>query len=729
MSTIKNTMYDLGCMNSLKKLPPNITVKFMEMMTKYMTDPTRDGLNLESVQGSVDKQVKSLRLDQSYRAIAFEFENNIMFVHVNEHDKAYRWAKGRRVKLDHATNRVRIVEVEEVKEQQVVRDQTTPSLFENISDKRLLRLGVTQDELARVRGYSSIEALEADEDELDSLTFSVAYGLAAGYTDEEVYGMVGVDEANAKESETTDVTADNTDEFAALVQTPESQQTIFSPKDTQQLKQFFEGELDGWRVWLHPDQRKFAYRDWNGPAMVRGGAGTGKTVVAMHRAKYLADKLSDDEVTGQRILVTTFTTSLANDIQQNLRTLCPEHLSGENPRIEVINLDRWVHQYLKKKNYAREIAYFGSSAKKLKSIWDDVLTEMPAPAGLSDEFVKAEWAQIVQAKGITDKRTYGKVSRAGRGTPLNREKRYALWNIFERYRAELIAEGIAEPDDAYREAIELLSAEAGGLGYAGVIVDEAQDMGEQAFKLIRAIVPETSEGDQNSLFLVGDAHQRIYGRRASMSACGINIVGRSRRLRLNYRTTHQIREWAVSILEGVAVDDLDDGIDTLKGYISAHQGPAPELIGYKSEADELNGLVAWVQGLKETQKDTGLELADIGVLVPSNEAAKRVLETLEHANVQSYQLKAGDTDNRGKSGVRVCTMHRAKGLEFSAVALPMVSNQNFPPDWVLKASVDEADREDKLHEFRSLLHVAATRAKGLLRVTWSGTPSALIEKT
>ncbi|WP_353213487.1 UvrD-helicase domain-containing protein [Rhodovarius sp.] len=182
------------------------------------------------------------------------------------------------------------------------------------------------------------------------------------------------------------------------------------------------------------------------------------------------------------------------------------------PRIEVINLDRWVSQFLKRKSFAREVAFFGEGRDRLDQVWRSVFDDHELPEGLSEPFIRAEWAQIVQGKGVADQRGYLKASRAGRGTPLDRKKRAALWDIFADYRARLISEGLAEPDDAYREATEILTSEAPNLPYAAVIVDEAQDMGEQAFRLIRAVVPETPSGDRNSLFIVGDAHQRIHQR-------------------------------------------------------------------------------------------------------------------------------------------------------------------------------------------------------------------------
>lgn len=714
----KRVSYDIGCMKSLRKLPDKVAVRFMDMMTRYMTDPSGNGLNLETVEGAKDSAIKSLRVDQGYRAIAFDIGRDIMFVHVNEHDKAYRWAEGRRIKLDPNTNRIRVIE-EVAAETVNVAVSSEPSLFADVSDARLAALGVPAEELPAARSITTVEALDAAEERFDPLTYQVLYALAAGYNDDEIGTLTGVTEASAAR---TDEPSEGLT-FSTLIETDESRQTIFIPESEAELRRVFEEGLEGWRVFLHPEQRKVAYRDYNGPAMVRGGAGTGKTVVAMHRAKHLADQIAADaDRTGQRVLFTTFTTSLAQDIESNLRTLCPEHLDARPPRIEVINLDRWVSQFLKRKNFERRVAYFGEARDRLDAIWREVFDDHEIPDGLSEAFVRAEWTQIVQAKGLTDQRGYLKASRAGRGTPLDRRKRASLWDMFEDYRARMISEGWAEPDDAYREATDILSTEAPNLPYAAVIVDEAQDMGEQAFRLIRAIVPVSPNGDRNSIFIVGDAHQRIYARRASMAACGINVKGRSKRLRLNYRTSQEIRAWAVSILEGVNVDDLDEGTDNLRGYVSLIHGAHPQLVACGSEAEELSGLVAWIENL--IKSDT--RPADIGVLCCRRVDVDRVDSTLRSAGIATVILQAGTADDRKAPGVRLTTMHRAKGLEFFAVAIPFMADATFPPSVALKSAVDAADKIDILDQYRSLLHVAATRAKKALRVSWSGQITSLI---
>jgi len=207
-----------------------------------------------------------------------------------------------------------------------------------------------------------------------------------------------------------------------------------------------------------------------------------------------------------------------------------------------------------------------------------------------------------------------------------------------------------------------------------------------------------------------------------MSVCGINVRGRSHRLRLNYRTTHEIRSWAVSILEGVSVDDLDDGIDNLRGYVSLFHGPAPELVACSSEAEEIKGLTAWIKA----QPGGQAALAGIGVLCSRRAEVERVRDALGAAGIDTVLLEAGHADDPSKPGVRITTMHRAKGLEFSAVAIPFLSEGGFPPAGVLKNAVDAADKADIVDQYRSLLHVAATRAKKALRISWSGQPTALM---
>jgi superfamily I DNA/RNA helicase len=207
-----------------------------------------------------------------------------------------------------------------------------------------------------------------------------------------------------------------------------------------------------------------------------------------------------------------------------------------------------------------------------------------------------------------------------------------------------------------------------------------------------------------------------------MTACGINVRGRSRQLRLSYRTSDEIRKWAVSILEGVSVDDFDEGADSLNGYTSVFRGPAPELADFSSEGKEVDALVEWLLAIKAQ----GTQLSDVGILLRTSSQIDHLTRKLADANIQNIRLRPNMADDRGQPGVRLSTMHRSKGLEFQAVAIPFLAKSVFASPALMRAAADEVDRRSKLQQEKSLLHVAATRAKKLLRVSWSGEPSALI---
>jgi superfamily I DNA/RNA helicase/plasmid maintenance system killer protein len=710
------------CSASVKALPRNVQLRFAEMTTKFFAAPERDGLNFETVQGARDKHFKSIRIDQAYRAIVYLKGNQVLFLHANSHDDAYRWAASREMRFDGNTGRVRLVEIEVVKEQEHVPvpapQPTERPLFEAFDDALLLSLGVLQEELPKVRRIQSEAQLEAETDSLDGTTFDILVALAAGIDPTEVPGLIG---ASATPEEDLFDEEGEVD-FRKALRTDSSRREIFIPESETELRRFLDGDLQGWRVFLHPEQRKLAYRDYNGPVLVRGGAGTGKTVVAMHRAKHLADQIeADPGREGQKILFTTFTRNLAGDIQANLKTLCPQHI--ERGRIEVINLDAWVKEFLGRRAFDRRIAYFGEDVARIGEIWDEIFARTPVPEGLTPEFVRNEWTQIVQAKGLLSREEYFKASRAGRGTALDRRKRAALWPMFETYRARLVDEGIAEPDDAFGEAIALLGGSGVSLPYVAVVVDEAQDMGEQAFRLLRAIVPPGAD-DSNSLFFVGDAHQRIYARRASMGQCGIDVRGRSRRLKLNYRTTEQIRNWAVALLKGMSADDMDGAQDELSGYRSIMSGPAPELHGYRSFNEEAAALVDWI---KVTAADDGA-LSRIGVLGRTNRDVDALEKALAGAGIATVRLASTQPDDPRRVGVRLATMHRAKGLEFERVAMAGLTADGLPPRVAKCEAVDAASEREMVERERSLIHVAATRAKKELRISWCGMRPNLLPK-
>lgn len=714
----KRLSYHIGCMQSLRKLPEHVAHRFMTLTGRYMFDCFRHDLRLEGVGNAQDSAIKFLQIDKRHRAIAYGTGRDVMFLHVNEHEKASRWASGRRVKLDRMTNRVRVINIGNATGVPIAPSATaTPHLFMHMTDKQLCALGVLEEELPVIRSIRSLEALEEGEEDFDPLTYQVLYAVAIGYTDDEIRVLTGGSDLQQSAQHKIQLA------FDTLIVTEESRQTIFIPDTQDDLRRALDADHKEWEIFLHPAQRKLAYRDYTGPVLVLGGAGTGKTVVAMHRAKHLADQIkANPSRSGERVLLTTFTATTAKLLEANLRLLCPEHLDVWPPRIEVTNLDLWAADFLKRKNYARKIVFFGEPREQLDQLWREVLSDHALPEGVSETLVKAEWAQIVQAKGVIDQHAYLTIPRIGCGTALDRHKRAVLWQIFEDYRARLTLLQLAEPDDAFRDSITLLSAEHTELPYAAVIVDEAQDMGEQALRLIRAIIPQTAERNGKSIFLVGDAQQRISRRRASLSACGINIHGHTRRLHLNYRTTQEIGTWLHSCMEGQSVDDLDDGTYTLIDPISLSHGREPQLVRYQSEIDELHGLAAWVRDLSMNK----IDLSDIAILCARQIDLARVENTLRMSGIPSTIPNAIGRAHPEPSSVRLIPMHGAKGLEFFAVAIPFLSATSFPPDDAFTSAADTADWEGIITQYRALLHVAGARAKRILRLSWSGAQTRLM---
>ena len=254
-------------------------------------------------------------------------------------------------------------------------------------------------------------------------------------------------------------------------------------------------------------------------------------------------------------------------------------------RIEVVNIDKWVHGFLKRHGYEKQIV-FGSE----REAWKTAMTFRPDDVDLPEEFYRAEWEQVVQLRGVSSLAEYKKVPRIGRGTSLSRKSRIKIWGVFDAYRQELARRGIRESRDAVRDACDLIRAGNASLRYSSVVVDEAQDLDGLTLRLVRSLVPE----GKDDLFIAGDCHQRIYGHKTVLGRCGINIRGRSRKLRLNYRTTEQTRAWAARLLEGRDIDDLDGGTDDDSGIRSLTSGPEPLESNFATEEEQWETLVRYL---------------------------------------------------------------------------------------------------------------------------------------
>ena len=695
-------------LSAFAKLPRPTQRNVRAFITKFNANPTSSGLNYERIHGARDTGMRSLRIDGDYRAIVLQPErgNVHVLLWADKHDEAYGWATRHECRINAATGALQVYEPqsggpagEAAPEEPAPAAAARPGTFDGLRGRELMRLGIPEAMLPEVRRIGGERDLDALQDRLPLEAYEALFLHLAG----EPY------EALVLEREAPESPVD-TDDFEAALGQLDSQSRFAIAHDQLELEAMLNAPLERWRVFLHPSQRRLAERHWNGPVRVLGGAGTGKTVVAMHRARWLARQLGRQAADAGRIVFTTWTRNLALDIKQNLRLICtPEEMA----RIEVTNLDRWVRGFLQGQRYDFRVQY-GREGES----WERALDLKDAGLEFPDAFYRDEWEQVVLARGVTTEEEYRRVSRIGRGTRLNRTARVKVWRVFEEYRAQLAERGVKEVDDAYRDAASLLETGAAELAYRSVIVDEAQDMSTQAFRLLRRIVPEGPD----DLFLVGDAHQRIYGRnRVVLSRCGISIVGRSRKLRLNYRTTEETRGWAATLLHGRPIDDLDGGADDDRIRSLTH-GSAPLLQRFESREEQAAGIVRYLERLR----GQGRLLRSVCVVAPT----KRELDALEGGlrdrDLPIFRLGPDTVDDGTKEGVRLATMHRVKGLEFDRVVIASVNAGLVPQPRAYAGAGDAAEREKAETKERALLHVAATRAKKELLILSYGKPSPFL---
>lgn len=684
-------------------LPRQIQGKVTEFINKFRNNPKSAGINYEKIHDAADKKICSVRIDQTYRGIVVRQEESgvYLLLWVDHHDQAYAWAKRKRCEINPMNGNVQVFEIQhaEITEQAnaVQPNAVQPGLFSHLTDRDLLELGVPHDQLSFIRAFASEEDFFTAKGSIPEDAYEGLEWIANGFPLEEVLEMLASDRGN--------VTPD--DDFVAALQNPRSQKTFVVVEGEEELRKIMSEPLEKWRVFLHPTQRKIVKKRYSGPARVLGGAGTGKTVVAMHRAKWLAGQLGGKD----KLLFTTFTANLAGDIKDNLRKICTVE---EQKRIEVIHLDAWVAQYLREQGYSYSIAYEG----KLAAVWEEAITSSGEDTEFSAGFFSEEWSKVVNAQEAFSRDLYMKASRLGRGTRLDRKKRIQVWRVFEEYQNIMKERQLRDVETAMYECRKILEKSAGSARYVSVIVDEGQDLSMNAFRLLRALA-----GDEhpNDIFIVGDAHQRIYKNKANLSKCGINVRGRSSYLKINYRTTEEIRKYAFGLLKGIPFDDLDEEYDDGKVCQSLTHGDMPRVEVFRSAAKELDFLIAQLKQLIEN----GVELKNICIVARTHRLLEDYIAQLTRAGVKTYEINRNKLDDRSFDGVRVATMHRVKGLEFQHVFVVAV-NKRVLPLALATSYADPIAEAEAITAERCLLYVALTRAKESAYITSYGAASEFL---
>lgn len=694
-------------LDSFAKLPRKVQSKTSTFVNKFKNDPASGGIHYEKI-NSADGNLYSVKIDDTYRGIVMrqKAEGVYLLLWVDHHDEAYEWAKRRRVAVNPMTGTLQVYET--VSTTTEASKPQSVGIFDCVSDGDLVELGVPEELKDFVRSLGSAAAFFGSAGVLPTDAFENLSWIANGIPVAEVLDMV--------RAETSEQVAG--EDIASALERPDSLRSFVVVEGEDELFQILSAPLEKWRVFLHPSQRKLVKRNYNGPARVLGSAGTGKTVVAMHRAKHLAGADGQQMLPGcskenDSVLFTTFSSTLSADISSNLQKICSKE---KLRKIDVVNLDSWVSRFLRERELDFQIEYEDSV---LEDIWKEAIGDSGTTLDLDPSFYADEWSDVVLAQDIENLASYARAKRVGRGTRLNRGQRIEVWGVVEKYRQILKVRRLRDVDFAMNECAKLVSRMSPEGVYGHIVVDEGQDFSAPAYRLIRALAGPEHKDD---IFIVGDSRQRIYRRKAVLSSCGIRIVGRSSILRINYRTTEEIRRRAVAVLEGIGFDDLDGGVDEDAKAQSLLHGSEPNIIGFKSEDEEIANVVSKVKELLAN----GVDLRDVCVVARTKKRLGSFAHVVQKAGIPVCELQSRKADDRKAEGLRFASMHRVKGLEFDHVFIVDASEGVIPPGNVMRKKEREGSLEEFVQGEKSLLYVAMTRAKKSVNISYVGKKSQLL---
>ncbi len=654
-------------------------------------NPANPGMSFHKLDKARDKNFWSVRVSSDIRLIVHKTADSLLLCYVDHHDKAYQWAERRRLETHPTTGAAQWVEVRERVDEIVIR-RAAPSaakqvsakqmLFGHMSDDDLLGWGVPTEWLAEIRA--------ADEDSLLTLATQLPAEAAEALLELATGGTPRRPPAAAA----------GADPFAH----PDAQRRFRVMQDVEELERALEFPWDQWTVFLHPAQRQWVERDHGGSARVSGSAGTGKTIVALHRAVYLARSNEN-----ARVLLTTFTPALAHALHTRLRRLV-----GRTPmlaeRIDVVAMDELAARLFKFAFGKPALADDATVRRYLDEAAAAVAAGMVAapstlPAKFGAGFLWSEWAEVVDPWQIDSWEAYRDFKRLGRKTRLSEGQRAAAWQTFGRVRDRLRTEGRLTRAELFTR---LAGHYAGGakLPFEHVVVDEAQDISAPQLRFLAALGGQ----QRNALFFAGDLGQRIFQLPFSWKSLGVDVRGRSRTLHVNYRTSHQIRMQADRLL-GPELTDVDGNAEDRRGTVSVFNGPLPVVRTAASIDAEVQTVAAWIA---ECAKQ-GIRAGEIAVFVRSDAELERARRAVSIAGLAHHVLdELVDTDT---DEVSIGTMHLAKGLEFRCVAVIACDDEVVPLQERIDAVSDEADLKEVYDTERHLLYVACTRARDRLLVS------------
>ena len=650
-------------------------------------NPKSHSLRIHSVDRvKCDERFRSARVNDDIRVIFVDKGKTYSMLYVDRHDDAYNWCKGKYLKTtnfgaEYIFDEEQFSTHARTPQKPFMVGQFNKSILQQyeIKKKHLVKLGVPE---------IHAEALMDISDESDLLDYVTVFPeeiqealleLASGTRFDEVYNSLLDDQFD----ETTDDALEHKD----------SRRRFYKVESLEELDMLMSHEEpEKWKLFLHPSQEKVVKANFNGPCLIEGGPGTGKTVAGIHRALYLSQHVYNQS--NERILLCTFSKKLAKYIQLNVDSLaCQRGIEEHN--IDVAGVDSLIFNLLSECGVDSKIV----NEQAFDQLFEELYREITPEA--SPEFFRYEYHEVIEKHDVKTIADYLVVDRSGTGVPLDASKRTKVWRFFDRLLAEKRLRGIMTFSDKAKLLHDSLVNGSIQPMYDSIIIDEAQDLEPVKLRALCRLV-RTS---RNNIMILSDVNQRIFRLNTWKNDVDINVIGRTHYLSVNYRTTKQISDYAKHQFV------QSNMIRThLRSYKSIVNGPEPQIEGFANEAAQFKFLADKVCSLL----DLGIRSEQICIVCPTNADCNEARSVLTLHEIHSTVL-SGDLIPSSSSGVCICPIQGVKGLEFEVV---IIFNYNKIGKFLSAGSLPSAAKVNYLKLVECGKYVAMTRARDELVITY-----------
>jgi len=691
--------------------------RIFDAVSKFQSDKHHPGLNLEKLNGDSSGRLYSIRASQELRILLVIQGGTFIFLEAGHHSIYDKIRNGRLATKHDAPSITFMVPFAEVEDggPQVTRYtignvENSKGVLDHWGDKDLAEAGFSGETILILRTAKSEEQFcELEKDGLLSSDDWERAMLLFELTPEEWRTPQLLVDTNEAELRLRRAITD----FGAA----HGLSTFFSPAEVEAIAS---APIEDWMIFLHPDQRAIVRRRYEGPARVRGAAGTGKTVVALHRTAELAQRFRDEEQNKLPILFTTFIKSLPPVFESLYRRL---PLAPDDCEVEFINIDKLARRLVTDSGTKVQTSLSDINAAFSRAFKQVVGDDSPlGKESLTKEYLKTEISKVIKGRGVGSVEEYLMLERTGRRVAFTAGMRKQVWELREVWDEEMRTRETVDFADVMLMARDVVRSGA-GTRYRAAVIDESQDLTLVGLQLVRGLTQSEQEVDRSDgLLLVGDGGQRIYPGGFTLRQAGLQIAGRSNVLKANYRNTAEILGAALAVTGDGIVQDLEEDETYRRGDVEVAaqrgEGTRPMLVECAGADDEAR----WVMlRMRELVASGAARYGDMGLFAHTNKDVDRWLKALSSAEIPRADLSksVGELSDE----VKVGTYYRAKGLEFKAVFLPGV-DEGFPRR--RDAGQDEHEYEEQRSLAVSQLYVAMTRARDALFVTTPDSPSDVL---